>query len=119
MKIIELINELKSFAAVPVDETKTCDTVKSGDPEAEIKKVGTTMFATPNVIRKAAEKGINFLIVHEPTYYNHMDNKVDYPIADEKKKLIEEKGLTIFRFHDYAHSFEPDIICLLVRICPL
>ena len=111
MKCIELFNELKSMAALPVSEDKTCDTFKSGNPEAEITKVATTMFATPDVIREAAEWGANLLIVHEPTYYNHMDNEVDYPIAKEKKKLIEEKGLTIFRFHDYAHSFEPDIIC--------
>lgn len=111
MKIIELINELKSFAAIPVDETKTCDTVKSGDPEAEITKVGTTMFATPDVIRKAAEKGINFLIVHEPTYHTHMDDKVDDFISNEKKKLIEETGITIFRYHDFAHLSDPDLIC--------
>ena len=111
MKCIELFNELKSMAVIPVDETKTCDTFKSGDPESEIIKVATSMFATPDVIRNAAEWGANLLIVHEPTYYNHMDNKVDFPTAKEKEKLIAEKGLTIFRFHDYAHSFEPDLIC--------
>jgi len=111
MKCKELFNELKSMAALPVDDTKTCDTFKSGNPDEEITRVATSMFATPDVIRSAAEWGANLLIVHEPTYYNHMDNEVDYPIAKEKKKLIEEKKLTIFRFHDYAHSFEPDLIC--------
>lgn len=111
MKCNELIQELKSMAALPVDEANTCDTFKSGNPEAEITKVATTMFATPDVVRKASEWGANLLIVHEPTFYNHMDNEISFPIAKEKEKLIKDSSITVFRFHDYAHSFEPDLIC--------
>ena len=108
----ELINELKAMAATPIDENQTCDTFKSGDPSAEIVGIAVSMFATPDVVRKASECGANLLIVHEPTYYNHFDTeKNDCPPASLKEKLIKDSGITIFRFHDYAHSCSPDLIC--------
>lgn len=110
MKCIDLINEIKSRAVLPVNPEKTCDTVKNGDPQKEVKKVATTMFATPEVIRKAVEWGADLLIVHEPTYYNHMDNELGLAIELEKRKFIESTGLVIFRFHDYAHAMQPDLI---------
>lgn len=110
MKIFELVENLKARAQTPVDAEKTCDTIKIGSDQKEICGVGVTMFATPNVIRAAAEKGCNFLIVHEPLCYDHMDQKVPSPIGYEKKKLLEEYGITVFRFHDYAHSMHPDLI---------
>ena len=111
MKISELISELKSWASVHVDESRTCDTVKAGNAENEIKKVAVSMFATPDVVRAAGEWGANFLIVHEPTYYNHMDREYDHELAYRKKEFIEKSGMTIFRFHDYAHAMSPDLIC--------
>ncbi len=110
MKCIDLINELKSLAAYEVDEEKTCDTVKAGDTEKELNKVCFSMFATPDVIKKAKTLGAQLLVVHEPTFYNHMDNEIPYKIAELKRKFVEESGICIFRFHDYAHLAEPDII---------
>lgn len=110
MKIAELINELKSYSFVTFSDDETCDTVKIGDAEKEITKVAVSMFATPDVIRAAADYGANFLIVHEPMCYDHLDRVVPYEIGNEKKKLIEEKGICVFRFHDNAHGMEPDLI---------
>ncbi len=110
MKINELINELRSMAVLPVNEEKTVDVIKVGDGEAEITRVGIGMFATPEVIKRAVKQGINFLIVHEPLFYTHRDTEMPYDQCFEKKKIIEEAGLTVFRFHDYAHSMSPDVI---------
>lgn len=68
------------------------------------------MFATPNVIRQAIAAGINFLIVHEPVFYDNMDKSMPYAIGLEKKKLIEDAGITIYRYHDHAHNSDPDLI---------
>lgn len=112
MKCIDLINELKAPAGCCVDESRTCDTIKSGDPDSGLSKLAVSMFATPEIVKKASEWGAELLIVHEPTYYNHFDTKAnDYLPASEKEKLIRETGITIFRFHDYAHFREPDLIC--------
>ncbi len=112
MKCTELIDELKAMAAHKVDEAHTCDTVKSGNPDTEVTKVAVSMFATPEIVKKASAFGAELLIVHEPTYYNHFDSdKNDSVPASLKEKLIKESGITVFRFHDYAHSCEPDLIC--------
>lgn len=110
MKIAQLIEELKSYAAKPVDESRTCDTVKTGDADRALTKAAVAMFPTPNVVKAAAEWGAELLIVHEPCYYNHLDNKLPYALAHEKKALLESSGLTVFRFHDGAHAMMPDLI---------
>ena len=54
--------------------------------------------------------GAQLLIVHETTYYNHWDELKNDRFEMEKRHLIEESGLTIYRFHDHPHCTEPDII---------
>ena len=110
MKCIDLINEIKSWAVLPVNPEKTCDTVKCGDAQKEVKKVATTMFATPEVVCEAVKWGADLLIVHEPTFYNHMDMNQGIPIELEKRKFLDSTGLVVCRFHDYAHAMQPDLI---------
>lgn len=113
MKIRELFDELMkwgcAYEAISADG-RTCDTCKAGDLDGEIRGVAVSMFATPEVIRACAAMNANCLIVHEPTYYNHWDDHIPFAIGEEKRRLIEECGLTIFRFHDHAHAMEPDLI---------
>lgn len=109
MKAIDIMNELFGLADQG-DYSASCDTCKAGDPNAEVKKVAVSMFATPEVVKKAKAFGAELLIVHEPTYYNHMDNHSDERIECAKRKLIEESGITLYRFHDHPHGTTPDII---------
>lgn len=111
MKIIDLINDLKTWNVIPIDETKTCDTVKTGSVDKEVHKVAIAMFGTIDVIRQVKDWGADFLIVHEPLYYDHMDHLQDFTIVADKQRVIEESGLTIFRYHDYVHAVNPDMIC--------
>ena len=113
MRICDLFAELLGWGAAYEEispEGRTCDTCKSGSMEAEIKGVAVSMFATPDVVREAVRQGANLLIVHEPTYYNHWDDHVPEGIGEEKRRLIEQCGLTIVRFHDHAHAMKPDLI---------
>ena len=95
--------------------TTTVDTVKSGNPEQPLKGIVTTMFATNEVITGAIKQGANFIIAHEPTFYNHLD-EVDWLEGDKvyafKKSLLEGHGIVVWRFHDYWHSFRPDGILM-------
>lgn len=111
MKCIELIDEIKSWSVCEINPEKTCDTIKCGDAQTELKKAAVTMFATPDVVRAAVEWGAQLLIVHEPVFYDHMDKRIDTFIAQKKKEFVENSGLVIFRCHDYAHTMSPDIIC--------
>lgn len=90
-----------------------CDDWKCGDPEAECTGVVSALVPTVNVIKKAIELGANLLIVHEPTFYTSEDGPgwfEDFPNAvyDEKRKLIDEHGITIWRDHDHMHFHQPD-----------
>ncbi|MDQ6889502.1 MAG: Nif3-like dinuclear metal center hexameric protein, partial [Bacteroidota bacterium] len=69
-QVIDLI--LKSIPGAPFP--KTVDTIKSGDPSQKVTGIVTTMFATDAVIEKTIKAGANFIIAHEPTFYNHLDD---------------------------------------------
>ncbi|CAG7638847.1 Nif3-like dinuclear metal center hexameric protein [Paenibacillus allorhizosphaerae] len=89
----------------------TVDTLKSGRLNAEVRKVAVTFMATYAVIKQAVESGVDLIITHEPTYYNHKD-EVEWlagdPVYERKRMLIEESGISIFRLHDYVHKYKPD-----------
>lgn len=89
----------------------TVDVVKEGDPQLKVSGIVTTMFATMDVLKKAVELNCNMIIVHEPLYYNHLDNKDQFmkdPVFIEKQKYIKDHNLIVWRFHDYIHSIRPD-----------
>ena len=111
MKINDLFTEMLSYFGHPYDEScKTCDTFKAGEPDSEIKGVGVSMFATPEVIKKCTDNGINFLIVHEPVYYNHFDDEIPNETARMKKEFLDGSGVTVARYHDHAHMTNNDLI---------
>jgi putative NIF3 family GTP cyclohydrolase 1 type 2 len=89
----------------------TVDVVKTGDPAQDVTGIVTTFLATQEVIERAVELGANFIITHEPTFYSHLDETdwlADDPVYIAKRKLIDEHGLVIWRFHDYWHRYRPD-----------
>ena len=110
MKINELYEQIKSWCTY-TEIKDTVDCYKIGTGDNEIKKVGITMFPTVDVIKYCARNGINFLITHESIYYSHRDDSIPNEIAQKKKELAEENGLTIARFHDFPHNAVPDMIC--------
>ncbi len=91
--------------------TGTVDTLKAGKGDSVVTGIVTTMFATVDVIRKAIDLKSNFIIAHEPTFYNHTDD-VTWLERDDvyrfKKDLLEKNNIVIWRLHDYIHSFRPD-----------
>jgi putative NIF3 family GTP cyclohydrolase 1 type 2 len=89
----------------------TVDTFKAGKPDAPVRGIATTGMATLDVLRRAAAAQRNFVITHEPTYYNHQDQTaaLEHDTTYQAKlRFIEEHGLTVWRFHDHAHMMRPD-----------
>ena len=90
----------------------TVDTVKSGDASRETRHVACCFMATADVMEKAKAMGVDFIITHEPTYYDHMDAiRENHPIVAAKKRQVEESGITLWRYHDHIHYTQPDGIC--------
>ena len=105
MKAIEIIDELCALGPAP---EVTCDTVKAGDAQKEIKKVAVTMFPNIKTVREATEWGADMLLVHEPAYYDHMECGAQTEVSRIKRAMIEKSGMVIFRFHDRMHAAVPD-----------
>ena len=90
---------------------QTVDTFKAGAPETEVKGIATTGMATFDLLRRTATTGRNFVITHEPTFYNHTDQTAGLeqdPTYEAKQRFIRDNHLVIFRFHDHAHALKPD-----------
>jgi putative NIF3 family GTP cyclohydrolase 1 type 2 len=104
------------LAAIPGSmTTETVDTVKTGDASVEATGVVTTFLASQAVLQKAVELGANFIITHEPTFYNHLDQTdwlANDPVYQAKRQFIDDHGLVIWRFHDNWHTHRPDGIML-------
>lgn len=101
MKAHEVLDQLIEMAGVHLDPT--VDTLKLGDNDKETKKVAFCFTATPDVIRKATAWGADVIITHEPTFYDHFDNFKENAVTVAKKKLLDESGVTVYRYHDHPH----------------
>jgi putative NIF3 family GTP cyclohydrolase 1 type 2 len=107
----EVVAAIQEHVGVPW-KTETVDTFKAGSPEARVTGIAVTMMATLDVLQRAAAKGQNLIITHEPTFYNHLDQPEGMdendPVWKEKRDFIEKNGLVIWRFHDHWHLRKPD-----------
>lgn len=112
MKVKQIIDEIiNKFGGIKFEQT--CDQLMSGSFETEVTGVVTTFMATVDVIKQAIDCGANFIITHEPTYYTGLDQtewlKGD-PVYLQKKRLLEDNGIAIWRFHDHMHAAPTDLI---------
>ena len=113
MKNREVIRRILDYHPPFPADYRGCDDWKAGDPEAECTGVVTALTPSVGVIRKAAALGANLIVAHEPTYYTSADGPgwfEDFPnsVYEEKKRLLEENGIAIWRDHDHLHAHDPD-----------
>ncbi len=87
------------------------DTIKAGKADTVVTGIVCTMFATMDIIAQAKKLGANFIIAHEPTFYNHTDQK-DWvkknDVLTEKQSVLDKDGIVVWRFHDYCHQIRPE-----------
>lgn len=106
-QVIDII--LKEIPGAPFQ--KTVDTLKSGKADTPVTGIVSTMFATVQVIKKAIDLKANFIITHEPTFYNHQDDTAwleQDGVYKYKRELLDKHNITVWRFHDYWHTHQPD-----------
>ena len=87
------------------------DTFKAGKPDTAVRGIATSGMSTFDLLRRAAADGKNFVITHEPTFYNDRDVTTTLesdPVYLAKQKFIAEHDLVVWRFHDHAHAMRPD-----------
>jgi putative NIF3 family GTP cyclohydrolase 1 type 2 len=91
------------------------DKIIVGNPDTVIDKIGTAWMPYWNTLKDARKKGVNTMVVHEPTFYTHLDLEAvrgDYlsaPLRAKeeylkqvavKQKWIEDNQMVIIRCHD-------------------
>ena len=106
-QVIDLF--IKTVPGAPIKDT--VDTIKAGDASQKVTGIVTTMFATIDVIEKAAAAGANFIIAHEPTFYNHRDETQwlqNDDVYKYKLALLNKHNMVVWRCHDYIHAHIPD-----------
>ncbi|MVM32031.1 hypothetical protein GO755_18420 [Spirosoma sp. HMF4905] len=106
----QVIDRIKASVGIPWRE-QTVDNLIAGTPEIPVKGIASTMMATLDVLHRAADKGLNMVITHEPTYYSHQDRTE--PIQQDalyqlKRSFIQQHGMAVFHFHDHWHGHRPD-----------
>lgn len=107
----EVIDRIKANLGFPWRTTTYRDTFKFGGPDTVVTGIATTMFASYDAIRHAAQAGCNLIIPHEDVFWNDPD-RTDLVSADptylQKIAFMREHNIAVFRMHDHMHAQRPD-----------
>ncbi len=86
-----------------VDKETTVDTIKIGDGDKPIEKVGVCWYSSIQTIQSSIDTGCDLLITHEPTWWDHFDKPGGWREKEPgltKTKLLEKSGMVVLRLHD-------------------
>ncbi len=98
----DIDRHLRSLASW-LDDARTVDTFKSGDPDRPVKTVCVSWMSTLRALKKARDLDCDLFITHEPTFYSHTDDDPSYDsdrATIEKQRLLRESGMVVYRCHD-------------------
>jgi hypothetical protein len=87
------------------------DTFKMGDPDTTVNGVAACFMSTFDVIKRAQEKGLNFVITHEPTIWTDADLLPPVqsdPLYKLKLEYVNDNKMIIWRTHDSWHKMQPE-----------
>ena len=106
------------------------DRVIVGDAATVVRAVAVMWMPTWSALRAAAARGCNVAIVHEPTFFTHLDLKeFDAAFAnvpprarasldetrDAKHRWIAEQGMVVIRCHDVLDAMPGGVVDCLAR----
>lgn len=81
----------------------TVDTFKAGGRETIVEGIAVAWLPFTWALEKAIDLGCTLFVTHEPTFYDHHDNRAELfelEIVGERKRLLEDSGLAVLRCHD-------------------
>ena len=86
-----------------VDWNNTVDGVIVGNAAAAVTQAGVAWIPSMDALREAVRMGCQLFMTHEPTLYSHkdeLDHMAEWPGAEDKRRFIQDNGLTVLRNHD-------------------
>ena len=87
------------------------DTFKVGNPDMPVHGIATSFGGNFRVWNLAEQAGLNFVIIHEPTYYSDadvIDWVKDDPMYLWKLDWATKHNMVEWRIHDHWHAHKPD-----------
>lgn len=109
----EVVDRIKKNIGIPWKDTTFRDKFHIGGPDMEVHGIATSFGGNFRVLDLADKAGLNFVIVHEPTFYSDADviNWVkDDPMYLWKLDWATKHNIVVWRIHDHAHAHHPDFI---------
>ncbi len=111
MRIESIIDGILAYHP-SIGEGRSCDVAIGGDSTAECTGIVVSIAPTVDVIRNAIATGANFILVHEPTFYSGYDDACEWlkgnEVYEEKRSLLVDNGIVVYRDHDHIHAHRPD-----------
>ncbi len=107
----QLVDQIKAHLGIPWNPKTYRDTFKAGNPDTPVLGVASTFMSTFDVIKRAKEKNLNFVISHEPTFWSDADTiaPVEHdPLYRTKLDFVEKNQMVIWRIHDHWHMMRPE-----------
>lgn len=109
LKVKDILAEMDKIAPLSIIHKGDNSGLLVGDPEAEVTKVLTALDITCDVVKEAAEKGVQVIISHHPVIYHPL-----YTLDDSNPACLALKhGIACICFHsplDMADGGINDII---------
>nr|WP_288978158.1 Nif3-like dinuclear metal center hexameric protein [uncultured Blautia sp.] len=113
MKIAEVIQKIEEKHVKLDTRQRSCDGVVYGGTERECTGIVLTCCPTVRMIKEAVRLGYNMILCHEPAFYHGWDETdriQETWICQEKKRLLDQNGILIYRDHDHVHQEKPDMV---------
>jgi len=110
MRALDAVERIKASIGVPW-RADTVDRIVAGHPDTAVRGIAVTMMATLDVLRRASAADCNFVVTHEPTFYDHFDKAealADDDLVQAKRAFIDQHRQVVFRLHDHWHLRTPD-----------
>jgi len=108
MKVKDILEHFLSRADW-IDRENTVDRIIVGNSEKDVDKCLVSWMPSFNALRETVQRGIKLMICHEPTFWNHHDDRATKDkFSQEKLAYIQNNDLTIIRNHDCWDRW-PDI----------
>jgi len=111
----EVLALMKQNLGSPWNESTYRDVFHAGNPDIEVKGIATTFMATLDLIQRAHAAGLNMVISHETTFWSDRDDTKDLTadaVYQFKTDYCLKNNMVVLRFHDHAHSHQPDFITM-------
>jgi putative NIF3 family GTP cyclohydrolase 1 type 2 len=107
----QLVDKITKIMGPAWNSASYRDTFKMGDPSTPVNAVAACFMSTFDVIKRAHEKGLNFVITHEPTMWTDQDflpPVQNDPLFKLKLEYVNDNKMIVWRTHDSWHKMLPE-----------